>query len=428
MYKIKSKQDKAVLIGVNLKSGNIENKKSSLKELALLVETAGIEVVDSFVQNREAIDKTTYAGKGFLEGIRNRYQEVDIYIFDNELSPTQSRNIEKLLEVIAIDRTEVILTIFHQHAHTKEARLQVELAELKYQLPRLKKLWSHLDRERGQASGSRGVARGMGEKQIEIDRRRVIHEISRVQKMLKKIVKQRHTQRKKAQNEKRVCLVGYTNAGKSTLFNRMTDANTFVEDKLFATLDSTARRLPGEFGHDLIISDTVGFISNLPHNLVASFRSTLLDVKEADLLLHVVDVANERFRDQIKAVEQVLREIGANESRILMVMNKVDLISNEEKRILKEEFSEAVQISANTGYNISKLTRILNDVLKQPEIFELYIPVQDQQEINQVHELGKVISQSYHEEGVLIRTLLSENDIRYFEKYRVNIKGDDHED
>jgi len=318
--------NKAILVGVCLKPNEFDKKKASLDELARLADTAGLEVVGKFIQKRQKPDKTFYIGKGFLaEALNEVYDDAPgLVIFDNELSPGQGRNIEKEFVVDAIDRTEVILNIFHDHARTREAQLQVKLAELQYQLPRLKRLWSHLDREKGQAAGSGGTGRGMGEKQIEIDKRIIRREIAKVKAELKKVFLHRETQGKKREKVKKVCLVGYTNAGKSTLFNRLTDAGVLVEDKLFATLTTTTRKLTLAKGRDMILSDTVGFISDLPHHLVASFRATLKDVVDADLLLHLIDSSDELFPLYIDEVQKVLKQIEADDVPQLMVLNKAD--------------------------------------------------------------------------------------------------------
>ncbi|MBT4333686.1 MAG: GTPase HflX [Candidatus Cloacimonetes bacterium] len=318
--------NKAILVGVCLRPREYDKKVNSLDELERLADTAGVKVVGKFIQKRQKPDKAYYIGKGFLaEAIHETEDEnPGLIIFDNELSPSQGRNTEKEFEMDAIDRTEVILNIFHDHARTRESKLQVKLAELQYQLPRLKRLWGHLDREKGQASGSGGASRGMGEKQIEIDKRLIRREIAKVKGELNKVFLHKETQSKQRESVKKVCLVGYTNAGKSTLFNRLTDAGVLVEDKLFATLSTTSRKLSLTKGRNMILSDTVGFISNLPHHLVASFRATLKDVVDADLLLHVIDSADELFPLYIDEVQEVLKQIDADEISQMIILNKSD--------------------------------------------------------------------------------------------------------
>ncbi|MDZ4182430.1 MAG: GTPase HflX, partial [Candidatus Cloacimonadaceae bacterium] len=267
--------------------------EASLDELERLADTAGIAVLGRYSQKRNAPERGTFFGKGFLEetGEKMLQAQAELLIVNQELSPMQGRNIERDFGIRVIDRTEVILSIFHDHAKTKEAKLQVRLAELQYQLPRLRRLWGHFDKERGSARTAGGSAsRGMGEKQIEIDKRLIRLQIRRINQNISAIAHQKETQRKQRDKTKKLCLVGYTNAGKSTLFNALTHAGVLVEDKLFATLDSTSRQLKLSTGSPVVISDTVGFISNLPHHLVASFRATLMEVQDADLLLHVVDV------------------------------------------------------------------------------------------------------------------------------------------
>jgi GTP-binding protein HflX len=307
---------KAFLVGACLDSRDFDKKNASLDELERLAETAEIEVLDKFIQNRKNINKALYVGKGFLEDIKAKmeFAGAEILIFDNELSPMQARNIKRDFGIDVLDRTEIILDIFHKHAKSKESKLEVKLAELKYQLPRLKKLWSHLDRERGASGSSSGASRGMGEKQIEVDRRIIKEDIRTVTHELEKIMTQKITQRKGRADAKKICLVGYTNAGKSSLFNKITGENVLVEDKLFATLDTTSRSLEMENGENVIISDTVGFISDLPHNLIASFRATLKDVMDADLLLHVIDISDDSCEEHIKSVNSVLKEINADRS------------------------------------------------------------------------------------------------------------------
>lgn len=414
---------KAFLVGVCLNKRDLEQKELSLDELERLADTAGIETKGKFIQSRSKIEKSTYVGKGFLEDLKAKMEMVqaDILIFDNELSPTQGRNILKRHEIEAIDRTELILDIFHDHARTKEAKLEVKLAELKYQLPRLKKLWSHLDRERGSSGSASGASRGMGEKQIEIDRRIITHEIGKINSELTHIMKQKVTQRKQRENVKKVCLVGYTNAGKSTLFNKLTGADVLVEDKLFATLDSTARSLELEKGKSIILSDTVGFISHLPGNLVASFRATLKDVNDADLLVHVVDISDDNCEEQIKAVDIVLKEIEAHEIPSVLVFNKVDMLSEHRVReeIFIDKYPNSVIISAVTGENIEKLLKKIDDMLNLSSVYKLLFPFEEQKLLAQLHDFGNVLSKDFTDEGVEVEAVVNKEDLKKVEKYIV---------
>ncbi|MDO9577244.1 MAG: GTPase HflX [Candidatus Cloacimonadales bacterium] len=411
--------NKAILVGVCLHPDEYVKKRASLEELARLADTAGLEVVGKFIQKRQKPDKTFYIGKGFLaEALAEEKDEnPDLIIFDNELSPSQARNIDREFEIEAIDRTEVILKIFHDHARTKEAQLQVQLAGLQYQLPRLKRLWGHLDKEKGQAAGSGGTSRGMGEKQIEVDKRIIKTEIAKVKAELKKVFSQKETQSLQRENIKKVCLVGYTNAGKSTLFNRLTNAGVLVEDKLFATLSTTTRKLALAKGRDMILSDTVGFISDLPHHLVASFRATLKDVIDADLLLHVIDSADELFPYYIEEVQKVLTQIKADDIPQLKVMNKADLADKNKMMFYLKAHANSILISAKNGENIEELLKKVDDQLHSANRHVLLIPHTEQKAVNRLHKIGQIESTEYLDEGVKITVILNQEDLFEFEKY-----------
>lgn len=419
MLSTKIEKDRAVLVGVCLSHENYEEKLSSLDELERLVVTAEIEVVGKHLQKRNKINPHSYAGTGFIQSIVEEMESLDagMLIFDNNLSPAQVRNLQKEYEIDVIDRTEVILKIFHDHARTQEARLQVKLAELEYQLPRLKRLWGHLDRERGSSGSS--ASRGMGEKQIEVDRRLIEQEITSIKKRLEKIATQVETARKRRLSKKKVCLVGYTNAGKSTLFNRLTHAGVLVENKLFATLDSTARALELGRGQDAILSDTVGFISNLPHNLVASFRATLKEVVDADLLLHVVDLSDAHFEKYIRDVQAVLTEIGADEVPQLYVFNKADRLTEDEihNRLLGLQYGDSVVISARTGRNVDQLLQQMDDVLYNARPIELLVPFSESKVIGWIHDFGEILQKEYQSEGVRIKAVLNQEDMRNVEEF-----------
>jgi GTPase len=412
---------KAFLIGVCLDNREFEKSQASLDELERLAETAEIEVVDKFIQNRKGIEKATYVGKGFLEDIKAKMEMtgVDLVIFDNELAPTQVRNMMRDYKIEALDRTEIILDIFQKHAKTKEAKLEVRLAELKYQLPRLKKLWSHLDRERGSSGSASGASRGMGEKQIEVDRRIVKDEIRLVTHELEKIMTQKITQRKSRANAKKICLVGYTNAGKSSIFNKITGENVLVEDKLFATLDSTARSLEMEKGENVIISDTVGFISNLPHNLIASFRATLKDVMDADLLIHVVDISDDSCEHHIEAVKGVLEQIGADKIPAILAFNKIDLLG--EYRVREEIFSGKFQnscfVSAVTGENIDLLVKTAGERIRRSSRYKLLFPFEDQKPIANLHEYADVLTKDFSDYGVVVTAIVGKEHLYKVQKY-----------
>ncbi len=394
--------NKAILVGVCLRPSEYDKKITSLDELERLADTAGVEVVGKFIQKRQKPDKAYYAGKGFLAEaiIETEEENPGLIIFDNELSPSQGRNTEKEFEIDTIDRTEVILNIFHDHARTRESKLQVKLAELQYQLPRLKRLWGHLDREKGQAAGSGGASRGMGEKQIEIDKRLIRREIAKVKAELQKVFLHKETQSKQRKNVKKVCLVGYTNAGKSTLFNRLTDAEVLVEDKLFATLSTTSRKLSLSKGRNMILSDTVGFISNLPHHLVASFRATLKDVIDADLLLHVIDSADDLFPNYIDEVQKVLVQIKAEYIPQMMILNKSDKADRIKIKFYLKAHEDSISISAKKGENIKELLKKVDDQLHSANKCILLIPHTEQKVVNLLHKLGQVELTEYLEEGV----------------------------
>lgn len=412
---------KAFLVGACLDNRDYDRKNSSLDELERLAETAEIEVLDKFIQNRKNINKALYVGKGFLEDIKSKmeFAGAEILIFDNELSPMQARNIKRDFNIEVLDRTEIILDIFHKHAKSKESKLEVKLAELKYQLPRLKKLWSHLDRERGASGSSSGASRGMGEKQIEVDRRIIKEDIRTVTHELERIMTQKITQRKGRSDAKKICLVGYTNAGKSSLFNKITGENVLVEDKLFATLDTTSRSLQMENSENVIISDTVGFISDLPHNLIASFRATLKDVMDADLLLHIIDISDDRCEDHIKSVNSVLREIDAEKIPCLYVFNKIDLQG--EYRIREEIFSDKYRnsmfVSAFTGENIEDLLKKIDEKISESTRRKFLFPFEEQKLIARMYEISNVISKDYTDYGVIITAIISKDNIRYVEKF-----------
>jgi len=303
--------------------GSLEDSLQELRELAV---SAGCVIVDEMVQTRGRIHPGTFLTPGKLEEARERVLlcGVEIVIFDNDLSPSQSQKVEQALKVLVLDRTQLILEIFRTGARTHEARAQVELAHLEYMLPRLVGMWAHLDRERGGIAGSKGA----GEKQIDIDRSLIRHRIARLKKELRQLAQERDTQKKTRANCFRVSLVGYTNAGKSTVMNRLTDAGVAVEDKLFATLDSTTRILLKDRQPRILLSDTVGFIRRLPHQLVASFRSTLEVAQDADLLLHVVDVSHPSHAEHIRTTEEVLKEIGAETVPRILVFNKQDQLKD----------------------------------------------------------------------------------------------------
>ena len=323
----------------------------SLEELALLADTAGAIVADKLVQRRGTIHPATFLGKGKLQELKQlaEQRDAEVVIFDDDLSPAQVKNLEKTLDRKVIDRSELILDIFAKRARTRESRLQVELAQLEYTLPRLTGMWKHLERQAG------GIGtRGPGETQLETDRRMVRDKIARLKRDLESVERERETQRARRRREFRAALVGYTNAGKSTLFNAFTRAGVFVENRLFATLDSTTRQLVSPERDMALLTDTVGFIRKLPHHLVASFHSTLAEAVEADLLLHVTDASDPDFRRHLIAVDTVLDEILTDpRPPRLMVFNKADLLDDDTAAALRVEFPDSLLVSALDGQGLA---------------------------------------------------------------------------
>jgi GTP-binding protein HflX len=319
-YDTAEKQEKVVLVGIITPNETAEQEKEYLEELQFLVETAGGETVMTFTQKMQHPERATFVGTGKLEEIKEYViaEEIDLVVFDDELTPSQVRNIEKELQVKVLDRSNLILDIFANRAQTAQAKAQVELAQLQYLLPRLTRLWTHLERQKG------GIGmRGPGESQIETDRRLILNKIDLLKEKLKLIDRQNETQRKNRNQLVRAALVGYTNVGKSTIMNMISKSEVFAENKLFATLDTTVRKVVIE-NVPFLLSDTVGFIRKLPHHLVECFKSTLDEVREADILIHVVDVSHPNFEDQIRTVNETLKELGAVDKQMITVFNKID--------------------------------------------------------------------------------------------------------
>jgi GTP-binding protein HflX len=345
----------ALLVGHYARGGAAVAR--SLDELALLADTAGARVLGRVTQNRGSIHPATFIGKGKVAEVKDRLEQTgaEMAIFDDDLTPAQVRNLEKALDCKVVDRSELILDIFARRARTRESRLQVELAQLEYMLPRLTGMWKHLERQAG------GIGtRGPGETQLEVDRRRVRERIARLRTALESVARERETQRRRRRREFRTALVGYTNAGKSTLFNALTRSDVLVEDRLFATLDATTRQMVSPERRVVLLTDTVGFIRKLPHHLVASFRSTLVEVTEADLLLHVVDSADPDRERQIRAVEGVLEELLDQPRPTVLVYNKADRLDDPALAAgLKAADSDAFVVSARTGDGLAELRAFL---------------------------------------------------------------------
>ncbi len=358
-----NKPERCILIAVALPSFSkwqIEDHLDELQDLAL---TSGAEVVAHFIQERSRPDAANFIGKGKIEEVSDYVADNDItlIIFDDELTPAQTRNLERAFEIKVIDRAALILDIFAKHAQSREAKVQVELAQLNYLLPRLTRQWQHLSRQVG------GIGtKGPGETQLETDRRLVRTRISKLQQNLTKISNQKKTQRQQRKGLFRAALIGYTNAGKSTMLKALTEANVLIQDQLFATLDTTVKRLELNNSSPVLISDTVGFIRKLPHHLVASFRTTLAETLEADLLLHVVDISHPHFEDHIRVVNQLLLELDISDKLKILIFNKVDRISQKETlQHLKIEYSNALFVSASRYIGLPVLKERLTEIVER---------------------------------------------------------------
>ena len=423
----RSFREKIVLVGVILPGRTEEEVETHLDELAQLIDTAGADVVGRTVQRRREPDPATYIGKGKAEEIHQLSLAVDsdTVVFDDELTPAQQRNLEKIFGRTAISRTDVILDIFAQNARTQEGKAQVELALLRHRLPRLRGRGLELSRQQGGGGSARIATRGPGETQLEVDRRRLVRRMQKLEADLKELRKQREVQRKQRRTSPfhTVSIVGYTNAGKSTLLNRLTDAGVLAEDRLFATLDPRTRRLQLPGGETVLLSDTVGFIRKLPTQLIEAFRSTLEEVAEADLLLHIVDGSAANAQEQIDAVHEVLREIDADAMPELIAVNKADIAPPEAKHLL-DAYPGSVLFSAETGENVEGLLEVLGDRLRAlDDVIELVVPFDRGDVVAAVHREGEVLLESHEDAGTRLRVRVDEAGASRFREFLVVTSG-----
>ncbi len=410
--------EKIFLVGAELKSKSQWDVSESLEELASLAETAGGKVVGEGIQKLDRPVSGTFIGKGKAEQFAAECAEkaVDTVIFDDELTPGQGRNLERVFDRKIIDRTSLILDIFAQRARTREGKLQVELAQLQHLLPRLTRFWTHLSRQKG------GIGmRGDGESQLETDRRRIQERISRLSNELEHVRKHRSVQRqgRRRNNWPLASIVGYTNAGKSTLLNALTGAEVQAEDKLFATLDPTTRKLRLDTNQKVLLSDTVGFIRKLPHRLVEAFKATLEEVSEADLLVHVVDASHPQAEQQIEAVNDVLNEIGALEKPTLMVFNKIDQLETPDQlELFTNQYSPSVGVSAAKGIGFDELKAHLSNSLRPiRSTLTLHVPVHEASVIARIHEVGQVVSLKYEDDVAEIEARIPPHRLEEFTSF-----------
>lgn len=408
-------KERAMLVALqyhDIKKHIVEEHLSELEELA---DTAGADTIFKILQSKSRIDPTFYIGKGKAEELAQLVElnDIGLVIFDDDLSPVQVRNLEKLFDRKIIDRSGLILHIFALRAKTNEAKTQVELAQLQYMLPRLTRAWTHLSKQYG------GIGtKGPGETQIETDRRMIRNRISHLKERLKKIEAQRITQSSGRKNYIRISIAGYTNAGKSTLFNLMAKSDVFAEDKLFATLDSTTRSIELTNKQKVLMSDTVGFIRKLPPHLVASFKSTLNEVRDADIILHVIDMSHPFYEDHLNVVEETLKEFGSDTKNVINVFNKVDSVKDSSKiDYIRNSYKNCVIVSAQKGINISKLYEMLNNCIESSYMEnEIFIPIADTKLASQIHSLADVISTNYEDEIVRLKIRANKESVEKINK------------
>jgi GTP-binding protein HflX len=418
--------ERALLVGVKLKSERSGwSVEDSLAELAQLTSTAGVEVGGQVSQNLDSINPATYIGKGKVEEIGDLKEELgcDLVIFDDELSPRQQRELEEVWDVKVLDRTSLILDIFAQHAHTREGQLQVELAQYEYRLPRLARMWTHLARQAGGGAargGAGGVGlRGPGERQLEVDRRRIRERIAQLKMELEQVRAHRRLYRRQRRQAATpvVAIVGYTNAGKSTLLNAISGAEVLVEDKLFATLDPTTRRVSLPQGQVALFTDTVGFIQKLPTQLVAAFRATLEEITDADILLHVLDITHPNASLQSRVVEDTLKDLGATEMPVVVALNKVDRLNDPDQvQRMIQEFPNSLAISARDGIGLEELLARIESILNESLVsIKACIPYQQGELVSLFYQWGLVEREEHGFEGTTLEGRLP---VRFLKAFR----------
>jgi GTPase len=417
-------KEKAFLVGAYSRDQKFDKREDHLLELMALTETAGAIIVGRTQQRLNRIHPGTYIGSGKAQELAEAAERLgaDVVIFDNDLSPGQIRELEEIIKTKVLDRSELILDIFATRAHTKQAKLQVELAQLEYTYPRLTRMWSHLDTVTaagGSVGGVGGIGtRGTGEKQLEIDRRLVSKRITELKRELENIDKRKLREIDGRKDFYTLCIVGYTNAGKSTLMNALTGADVYVEDKLFATLDTRTRKWQVDSGIEVLLSDTVGFISKLPHHLVASFKATLEEALSADLLLHVVDASSPQVFEQIQSVEKALKEIGCGQKPILTLLNKSDTIHNRQLfDTLLTVHPDAIAVSAKTGLNLDKLTAVIADKVRGGNVhFRIQISQADGKLLSFLRGNAQRLDEQYDGDTVNIEVTLGKTQFVQFRK------------
>ncbi len=417
MFEVREKPElveRALLVRIYFDPREEEESSSLLEELGELVSTLGIEVVESVLARSRQMHKKLLCGTGKADEIvaLAKAHECDVIVIDNELAPSQQREWEKLADLCVIDREEVILDIFAKRAQTREARLQVDLARMQYALPRMARMWGHLDREGGGSTGGSGAgaARGMGEKQIEVDRRLARVRIDRTKRELEAVRKQRRTQRKEREKFEtpHAAIVGYTNAGKSTLLNRLSGAEVLAKDMLFATLDTTTRRIELPDGQPLLLTDTVGFVRNLPHRLVEAFKATLEEAVLADFLIHVLDASSPEIERLHDTTLEVLAELGAEDKPVITVLNKIDRVDDPESlAFLGRRFPEALRMSAALGDGVDRLPKACSALLADRVRRRHYrIPQGRADLVSLLHREAKVLSTDYEGDDILVTAVV----------------------